>query len=74
LNNCLKNALRIGKYSLSIQSVILIALDIGGRKNDYDAVNCSNASQTYYREELRDFDERTFIPLAPPVFVDGPAL
>lgn len=39
----------------------------------YDAVNRSTASQTYYREELRDFDERTFIPLAPPVFVDGPA-
>lgn len=38
----------------------------------YDAVNRSNASQTYYREELRDFDERTFIPLAPPVLVDGP--
>ena len=41
--------------------------------NDYDAVNRSNASQTYHREELRDFNERTFIPLAPPVFVDGPA-
>ncbi len=40
----------------------------------YDAVNRSNASQAYYREELRNFDERTFIPLAPPVFVDGPAL
>lgn len=39
----------------------------------YDAVNRLTASQTYYREELRDFDERTFIPLAPPVFVDGPA-
>ena len=39
----------------------------------YDAVNRSNASQTYYRDELRNFDERTFIPLAPPVFVDGPA-
>ena len=39
----------------------------------YDAVNRSNASQTYRHEELRDFDERTFIPLAPPVFVDGPA-
>lgn len=39
----------------------------------YDAVNRSNTSQTHRREELRDFDERTFIPLAPPVFVDGPA-
>ena len=39
----------------------------------YDAVNRSNASQTYHRDELRDFDERTFIPLAPPVFVDAPA-
>lgn len=39
----------------------------------YDAVNRSTASQTYYRDELRDFDERTFIPLAPPVFVDAPA-
>ncbi len=38
----------------------------------YDAVNRSNTSQAYYREELRAFDERTFIPLAPPVFVDGP--
>lgn len=38
----------------------------------YDAVNRSNTSQAYYREELRDFDERTFIPLAPPVLVDGP--
>lgn len=38
----------------------------------YDAVNRSNTSQTYYRDELRNFDERTFIPLAPPVFVDGP--
>ena len=37
----------------------------------YDAVNRSNTSQAYYREELRDFDERTFIPLAPPVLVDG---
>ena len=39
----------------------------------YDAVNRSNASQAYHRDELRNFDERTFIPLAPPVFVDGPA-
>lgn len=39
----------------------------------YDAVNRSNASQAYHSEELRNFDERTFIPLAPPVFVDGPA-
>lgn len=39
----------------------------------YDAVNRSSASQTHHRDELRDFDERTFIPLAPPVFVDGPA-
>lgn len=38
----------------------------------YDAVNRSNTSQAYYREELRDFDERTIIPLAPPVLVDGP--
>lgn len=38
----------------------------------YDAVNRSDASQTYYRDELRDFDERTFIPLATPVLVDGP--
>lgn len=38
----------------------------------YDAVNRSDASQTYYRDELRDFDERTFIPLTTPVLVDGP--
>ena len=36
----------------------------------YDAINRSASSQAYYRDELRDFDERTFIPLAPPVFVE----
>ena len=36
----------------------------------YDAVNRSNASQTYYREEVENFDESTFVPLAPPVWVD----
>lgn len=36
----------------------------------YDAINRSAASQTYRRDELRDFDEKAFIPLAPPVFVD----
>lgn len=36
-------------------------------------VSEEDASQTYHREEVRDFDERTFIPLAPPVLVDGPA-
>ena len=35
----------------------------------YDAVNRSAASRTYYQSEFRDFDERTFIPLAPPVLV-----
>ena len=36
----------------------------------YDAVNRSNASQAYYREEVENFDESTFVPLAPPVWVD----
>lgn len=36
----------------------------------YDAINRSAASEAYRRDELRDFDEKTFIPLAPPVFVD----
>ena len=39
----------------------------------YDAANRSNASLTNHDDEIRGFDERTFIPLAPPVFVDGPA-
>ena len=38
----------------------------------YDAINRSAASQAYYSDELRNFDERTFVPLAPPVLVDGP--
>ena len=36
----------------------------------YDAINRSASSQAYYRDELQGFDERTFIPLAPPVFVE----
>lgn len=35
----------------------------------YDSVNRSAASQSYYSDELRNFDEKSFIPLAPPVFV-----
>ena len=36
----------------------------------YDAVNRSASYQAYYRDELQALDERTFIPLAPPVFVE----
>lgn len=35
----------------------------------YDSINRSAASQSYYSDELRNFDEKSFIPLAPPVFV-----
>lgn len=36
----------------------------------YDAINRSAASQACRRDEFLNFDEKTFIPLAPPVFVD----
>ena len=35
----------------------------------YDSINRSAASQVYHSDELRNFDERSFVPLAPPVFV-----
>lgn len=36
----------------------------------YDETNRSAVSQAYYESQMEDFDEKTFVPLAPPVLRD----
>ncbi len=33
----------------------------------YDEINRSAASQAYYENQMENFDEESFVPLAPPV-------